>query len=92
MSDECPICFYEMEDDWCTPCCGNNMHYECFKECCTERSSCPLCRSHVIVIQDVEVSTTSRRYAMLKVFSVVATGLAIISFSFCALCFSNSSE
>ena len=92
MSEECPICFYEMEGDWSTPCCGNNMHNDCFKECCIEISSCPLCRSHVIVIQDVEVSTNNRRYIMLKIFSVVATGLALISFSLFMLCFADSSE
>jgi hypothetical protein len=52
LTDDCGICFTELENDeetvWCRAACGNNVHATCFKQWEKARAgnvTCPFCRS-----------------------------------------------
>lgn len=51
MTHECPICFESVHDSHSTPCCGNQIHRMCLRECLNMYHCCPLCREFMHVIE-----------------------------------------
>jgi Ring finger domain len=82
MSDECPICFLENEEEFVTNCCHQPMHEECHAKCMRIKPECPLCRTPQpqahIVITIVDDSSSPKTFFKNLFFSgVIGVSLAL---------------
>ena len=83
MSEECPICLYDIEDNTLlvTICCKNSIHQECFKKCII---TCPFCRAQFTIRYndgvEEEVECTRISYLVFMATLLCATFFMMVIF------------
>ena len=75
MPHECPICLDTVNDFHSTPCCGNQIHRTCLRECLDMYHRCPLCMECMHVIEIPRDSLDKCTKYSIIIGSIVFSGI-----------------
>ena len=84
LTNECPICLLELDNDIILDCCSQKLHKKCYNKCVSYKLECPLCRN-----TDKFINKSQYKYIYLfknnlgNIFSIIM----IVGLSGCMLLF-----